>query len=573
MFIYHFNRLIRNRILWGFFAIVIAVAFVSVDSCFRSPTDALLAGKINGKKISADEFEQTASAVRGFGRNRDTETSAAVIERRAWERLAARQTVAESGLVTSKDEIRDALREVPAFQGPNGFDMNRYRLILAEQQLTPSFFETFVSHQISLRKCAALVESAAWVAPMEIDDELAAMTDRFTVQVAQVSNRFAGVEMRLTDDDYRKYYEENKASFALPDQVSVRYLAVPVSNYLSRVSVPEDDLLEYYDSHIDTYKRADTNNATVTIPFAEVRGKILAELQLDEAKFCASTSLTFSIYGKAADLANGALEKLAAREKLAIKTSPLFGAEEPLYWAENGKELAAAAFELDPERADSRYGIVKGESHVYVIEQAKAVAAHTPTFEEVLADLKPRAQTKARTEAFQSYTKELRADLRKLLDEGKTFADAAKAKSLNVSTSLTYTVNDIQNQKFDNSYSVAYGAMTLKKGEVSEAVPASVTHSLIVYVQDRQPGDALAAEMMRSQIRVNIARRHGGKLLDDWLAWNLAKQDFKPTRPLTDENEKPGISSDDEDEDAPLEKKASAEKKAVPEKKDAPEKK
>jgi hypothetical protein len=113
---------------------------------------------------------------------------------------------------------------------------------------------------------------------------------------------------------------------------------------------------------------------------------------------------------------------------------------------------------------------------------------------------------KARSEAFKSYTKELHADLQKLLDAGKPFSEAAKAKALNVSTSLTYTVSDVQNQKFANSYSIAYGAMTLKKGQISEAIPASASLSLFVYVEDRQPGDALASEMMRSQIRNGIAR-------------------------------------------------------------------
>ena len=79
MFIYHFNRLIRSRILWGFFAIIIAVAFVAVDSCFRSPQDTLTAGRINGKKITASQFDQTVQAIRGFGRNRDNETASSVL--------------------------------------------------------------------------------------------------------------------------------------------------------------------------------------------------------------------------------------------------------------------------------------------------------------------------------------------------------------------------------------------------------------------------------------------------------------------------------------------------------------
>ena len=546
MFIYHFNRLIRSRILWGFFAIIISVAFVAVGSCFKAPQDSMVAGKINGKRVSADTLEQAVVAIRGFGRNRDNETSASVVERHAWEQIAARMTAEKNGLAAGKDEVRNTLREAQGFQGPNGFDINRYRMVLAEQGLTPAMYERLVAHQLAMMKDAALVESATWVAPIELDDELAAMTDRFNVRVATVSNRFSNVEMRLSDDACLKFYEENKASFAQPDRVSVRYVSIPVSNYVSLVTVPEDDLHEYYDSHIDTYTHPTTNNASATIPFADVREKILATLKLEEARYCAETSVTFNIYSKLANAGSNALETVAAKAHLKVKTSPLFSAEEPLYWAENAKDFATAAFDLDPDRSDSRFGIVKGESHVFVIEQAQKSPAHTPTYENVLNDLRPRAMAKARSEAFQSYTKELRADLRKLLDEGKSFSDAAKAKALNVSTSLTYTVSDIQSQKFDNSLAIAYGAMTLKKGDLSEAVPSSATQSLFIYVQDRQPGDALAGEMMRSQIRTSIARRQSSNLFSDWLTWHLSKQDFKPTRPLTTDDEETGIKSDDD---------------------------
>jgi hypothetical protein len=546
VFIYHFNRLIRNRILWGFFAIVIAFAFVAVDSCFQSPQDAQTAGAIDGKKIPYDQFEQTVQAIRGFGRNRDNETPSSVVDRRAWEQLAARLTAEKSGMAADKAEVQAALAEVPGFQGPAGFDINRYRAVLAEQGLTPQAYEALVAHQLALMKSASLVESAAWVAPMELEDELAAMTDRFTVQAATVSNRFAAVDMRLEEKDLRKFYEENQASFALPDRVAVRYIAIPVTNYLPFVSVPEEDLQEYYDSHTGTYTRTTTNNTTETIPYAEVRDKILAELQMEEARYCASTAVTFNIYGKLADAGTNALLTVAEQAGLAVKTSPLFAADETLYWADNSKEFAGAAFELDPDRSDSRFGIVKGDAFVYVIERTAFSPAHTPSYEEVLDDLRPRAQAKARDKAFQDYVKELRADLRNLLDEGKSFADAAKAKALNVSTSLTYTVHDIQNQSFPNNFSIAYGAMTLKKGDLSEAVPASASHSLLVYVQDRQPGDALAAEMMRAQIRAGIARRRTNNLFPEWLSWNLGRLDFKPARPLTDDDGEPVIDEPEE---------------------------
>jgi hypothetical protein len=88
--------------------------------------------------------------------------------------------------------------------------------------------------------------------------------------------------------------------------------------------------------------------------------------------------------------------------------------------------------------------------------------------------------------------------------------------------------------------------MHLKKGDLSEAVPASSTHSLLIYVSDRQPGDALAAEMMRSQIRTSIARRRNSNLFSAWLSWNLGKQNFKPSRPLDESgDETPAIGDPD----------------------------
>ncbi len=541
MFIYHFNRLIRNRILWGFFAILIAFAFVAVDSCFRRTDPTQAAGTINGKRISYTSFDETVQAIRGIGRNRDNETSADKVDRRAWEQIAARLTAEKNGMGATPEEVRTTLAEAPAFQGTSGFDINRYRIIIAEQGLTPDRYERIVAQQIALMKTAALIESATWIAPMVLDDELTAMTDRFTVQAASVSNQFATLDMQLSDDNLNKYYEDNKESFALPDRVSVNYAAFPVTNYLALISVPEEDLQEYYDSNINSYTRTTTNDTSETIPFAEVRDKILDELKLEEARYCASTSITFAIYGKLTQESEDVMATTAKNADVVIKKSPLFSIDDHLYWADNAKELASTAFELDPERSDQRYGIVKSDNFIYVISLADKSPAHTPEFKDVLETLRPRALAKARSEAFQDQVKDLRAAIRKLLDEGKSFEEAAKAKALNVTTSLTYSVNEIQQQSFSNSFSIAYGAMTLKKGELSEAVPASATQSLLIYVQNREPGDALAAEMMRAQIRAGIARRNQHNLFDKWLGWNLAQQNFKPARPLADPDTAPEI--------------------------------
>lgn len=549
MFIYHFNRLIRNRILWGFFAIIISLAFVSVGSCMRSPQQGQSAGSINNKAVTLDEFTLATQAIRGFGQNRDNEMSASVVDRRAWEQLAADRVAKANGLQAGAEEIRGALREAPAFQGANGFDINRYRYIIAQQGLTPTKYEQLVALQISLMKNAALIQSADWVSPMELDDELASMTDLFTVQTTTISNTFADAEMKLTDDDYLKFYEENKSSFALPEQVAVQYAAIPVTNYIKYVSVSKADMEEYYDSNIENYQHTTTNNTTETQPFDEVKDKIEKAMLRDEARYCASTSLTFKIYGRLA-MSSNVLEETAAAQGVTVKFSPLFSASDKLSWAQNGDEFITTAFELDPERSDSRVGIVTGTDYIYVIQQLKRIEAHTPGFEEVLNQIRPRALAKARSDAFTAYAEKINEELSTLMKQGKTFAEAASSKAMNVSTSITYSVNSVQNQKFENSFAIAYGAMSLHKGELSKPIPASAKESLIVYIQDRQPGDALSAEMMRPQVRAGIARRRSSDLFSGWLAWNLKQQKFEPRLPLAAEGEEETALVSKEDEDA-----------------------
>ena len=551
MFIYHFNRLISSRILWGFFAIIISVAFVAVDSCYQTPQGSAVAGKINGKKISTETFDQVALSIRGIGRNRDNETSVREVDRKAWEQIAALQIAEKNGLFAGLPEVQAEIHGQNVFHGPDGFDFERYRAILRDQDMSPTQYESFVRHHLQIMKLSSLIESAAWVSPMELDDELAAMTDKFTVQTAMLSNRFVDVEMRLTDEAYTAFYEENQTQFGRPDRVSVHYISIPVSNYLARVTVPDDNLLDYYDSHMDKFKSSDTNNLTGIKPFEEVKDEIFVELQLEEARFCAETNLTFTVFGRIIKAApETVLKTLAEEEATEVKTSPFFSQSEPLRWTSNPRAFANMAFDLDPESADTRFAVVDGGSEIFVIEYNQKSEAHIPPFEEIAEDVKQRAQTKARADAFDSYLKEIRAEIIKQMDAGKTFEDAAKEKVLNVSTSLTYTVSEMQMKPFENSYAIAYGAMSLKKGDLSEAVPSSMAQSMLIYVSDREQGSALDAEMMRSQIRSGMVRRRGGALTSDWLKWNLDQQNFQPSRTFDggqgDEDVLLEVSSDDD---------------------------
>ena len=79
MVIQKFNKLIRNKWLWGVFAVIVGGAFAfdfMVDDLLRGGreerrSDGGGAGTLAGEPVKADLFTSIAEDVRGLGRQRD----------------------------------------------------------------------------------------------------------------------------------------------------------------------------------------------------------------------------------------------------------------------------------------------------------------------------------------------------------------------------------------------------------------------------------------------------------------------------------------------------------------------
>ena len=92
MVIHHFNRIIRNKWIWGVFAVAISV-FFAFDFLFTGrdadPRSSGSAGMLGDREVSSKEFLALSDDVRGYGRQRNHDLSAPEVNRRAWEELAA----------------------------------------------------------------------------------------------------------------------------------------------------------------------------------------------------------------------------------------------------------------------------------------------------------------------------------------------------------------------------------------------------------------------------------------------------------------------------------------------------
>ena len=537
MVILQFNRLIRNKWVWGVFAIIVGGAFAFdflVDDLLRddkSERNQVGVGTLGGNSVSASLFHDIAEELRGFGQNRDWRRKSSEVNREAWEVCAMLETARRNGIEATDAEVAQAIRADRSFQQNGQFSFALYKGLLRENSLTPERFEEFLKRRLTMAKLAesGVAGSAVWSSPMEVDQAVNDMTDSFTVKVARFTqDKKEADAVKLDDEGLKKWYDENLKSLELPERVKLRMVKFDATdtNVFAKLTVTEDALRDHYDVTVDKYTSKDTNGVEVVKKFEEVRDLVEKEVLQVEAVEYFMTNVNSRAYGVKPAEGKSRLDEIAAEEGLKVETSEWFSTDgafkEGFMRRANMICPGAQAFnevvaELDSESEDLRYGIVSSDRAVWLVEKAETSPAHTPTFDEAKDIIRPRALSAAKADAFKAKVEEV----------AKKGVDAVLASG-NVSTNITFAVCDIQQGEFPDQSAIVGAAIKLRKGEVSEFTRTGNGRGLLVVCEDRVPGDAAKAQIWKMQVRGSIESLQRRQIPEAWKKWNLERLGFEP---------------------------------------------
>lgn len=552
MVIHHFNRLIKNKWVWGIFAVVISV-FFAFDFLFRDDgnggASSGVAGKLGGKDVSGTFFNQLVNDVRGFGRGRDNTTPAAEVNRRAWQNAAALAVAKSANLEASDEDVRAAIRRERVFLDENGaFSMKRYEMMLREVGMSPALFEEQLKRRLTLNKLQQVVlGSAAWASPAELETAINDVTDKFTVRVVSFVDKDSA-KVTIDDKGIEAYYKDNTNSIALPDCVTVKYARFDAasSNRLAQFTIAAEEVSNHWDvvqgeSRFQVTTKKGTNTVTETMSLAKAWPIVERDLKLAASLEAYRTNILFRVYpqdAKVFDSKVDRLEKIAAEDNVKVQTSKPFALDGRSFVkgfmvrasqiAPGCEGFAAAVAELDPESPDLRYGVVAGKDCVYLVERVSFVKAHVPSFAEAKEHIRADALADAKKKAFKASVEKTRALAAAELAKGKPF-DAKLFTGATVSTQIVFSVSTTQYNSFADAMYVSRGTMKLAKGQISDFIStASPARALVVYVADRTPGDAAQVQMVRSQLRDELSRGAMMTLPAAWQEWNLNRMGFEP---------------------------------------------
>jgi len=535
MLITKFNRMIRNRVLWGAFAVVICVSFVLAGyggrSCGEEESQQGLAGKLDGEEISRREFYMARLFELGMqeqpGLSPEME---AALRDRTWQRLAALRTARDLGVTVSDEELRDVLRRNESFRRNGAFDGDLYRATVRQRLgVSVPTFEAFLRQDLILRKLMQVSEAMAWTPPTELARHLGNLTDMFQLEYTHlsVSNHVPDVDLDM--QQVRAYYEANPERFREPDKINVRYVRLPISNYLERVTIQDDAVTAYYEEHRTEFEAATTNDTIEVLPLDEVRGEIVTNLRERAAMFAARSNAMDLVVAMTPYRRNPGMDfgDAAAARGFRISTSEFFTAEGGVPGLDAGYDFVRTAFRLDKNDPQAYFSdpLVTDEA-VFVIAAQDRIEEHVPDFDAISNAVYEAALDDARSDALIEKAAALRQAVVDAVATGKTFTAAVEAQGYSVSTTATFTVYESTGEEFPYARAAIPAIRNVDRGRITEPIPTA-DGALIAYVAERTPGSVAEAEDLRPQLGQQLSRFRTEMVFSDWSESLLADREFE----------------------------------------------
>lgn len=168
------------------------------------------------------------------------------------------------GITVTDAELREKLVTLPAFQGSDGsfVGYDRYsQVVRAYFQMSPEEFETELRQEIAREKLQQALAAGVVVGDQDVLHEYKKRneTASFDLLFVPLDPNLAGFD--VSDTEAKVFYDGNISRFSHPDQWRLRYLLVDKARLRRTLSVPDQQIVDYYNGHQSEFMASEEANA------------------------------------------------------------------------------------------------------------------------------------------------------------------------------------------------------------------------------------------------------------------------------------------------------------------------
>lgn len=238
--------------------IIIPFALWGINSYFEGGGDAVVAN-VNGTDISLREYQDRMSQQRErvrsmLGANARADLIESLVKPQdvldiVIEQETLVQAAVDAGYRVNDSVIADQIRSIEAFQRDGQFSKQMFEQALKSRGMSAKALEMDLTRGVFLDQLNSGVVATAIVTKSETDNYLRLRDQKREIGYMIIPSAPVEATITPTEEQIKAYYDEQKARFVQPEEVSIEYVELLAPEIATRMTASEDEIKEHYEAN------------------------------------------------------------------------------------------------------------------------------------------------------------------------------------------------------------------------------------------------------------------------------------------------------------------------------------
>lgn len=396
----HSNSIIVKALL---FLLIASFAAWGVGDMLRPATQGSSIGTVGGVKVSAQEvfndFQREMNRMRqltgdqGVNEQLSLMVGNSVVER-AINRTLLEVNADEMGIAISDDLVAKSIRETETFQEDGKFSRVRFEQILFSNQLNEDQYIELVRGDLAREQIISSLVNGATMPKAVAEDLYKHRQEQRSAQVVRISRDVVGDIAAPSEDEVRKYYDENIDKFMAPEYRTISLLHIKPQDVAKNIDVPLEKIEDLFAERQEELKKPERRSVEQMVFVSE-----------DEAKTAVAA------------IKEGKTFEAVAKEVLGLEQDSLLLGD--LTKEELPEELRDSVFALEKDGISDPIQSMLGW---HIVRVSTITEAENPSFDEVKDQLRDELATEMSADELYAISN----DVEDALGGGATIEEAAQ---------------------------------------------------------------------------------------------------------------------------------------------------
>ena len=286
--------------------ITVPFALFGIDAYLKDAGAGASVAKVDGATISIQEYRNAMQSLRDrlqkenpkdIGALDSPEVKQSVLDRLINTRLLNAE-VGNNNFKVTNEQLAQFITSLPEFQQGGKFSQEVYDKLLSQNQMTPSQFEKKMRGELLLQQVRDGVPGLAFTSKAVEDAVLNVEHQQREVSVAEIKTADFISQVNVDPSEVQAYYEKHKDKFKVPEQVKLEFVMLSANTLIPKMQTTDEEAKKFYDENASKFQGSEQRHASHILigvsasasPEAKTEAKkkaeqVLAEVKKNPAKF------------------------------------------------------------------------------------------------------------------------------------------------------------------------------------------------------------------------------------------------------------------------------------------------